>query len=117
ERFKPPIVRLALKTIFDINARIHCLLVDKLLDFAKEYKISSILKSIEDSLINSRKCKHFNYQQKIELAYKYGLEDLKNNFCQLNNSIELIEKNLNIVSLHSEFKDQLKRKLAFIKPW
>lgn len=115
ERFKPPIVRLALKTIFDINARIHCLLVDKLLDFAKEYKISSILKNIEDSLINSRKCKHFNYQQKIELAYKYGLDDLKNNFCQLNNSIELIEKNLNIVTLHSEFKDQLKRKLACMK--
>jgi len=52
-------------------------MVDKLLDFAKEYKIHSILESIEDSLINSRKCKHFNYQQKIELAYKYGLEDLK----------------------------------------
>ncbi|CAK5076482.1 unnamed protein product [Meloidogyne enterolobii] len=115
ERFKPSIVHLALKSIFDINARIHCLRVDKLLDFAKEYKIPSILGSIEDSLINSRKCKHFNFQQKIELAYKYGLDDLKNNFCQLNNSIELIEKNLNIEKLHSEFKDQLKRKLACMK--
>ncbi|CAK5059386.1 unnamed protein product [Meloidogyne enterolobii] len=115
ERFKPSIVHLALKTIFDINARIHCLRVDKLLDFAKEYKIPSILGSIEDSLINSRKCKHFNFQQKIELAYKYGLDDLKNNFCQLNNSIELIEQNLNIEKLHSEFKDQLQRKLACMK--
>lgn len=115
DRFKPSIVRLALKAIFVLNARIPCLNVNKLLDFAKEYKITAILNIIEDSLINSRKCKHFNYQQKIELAYKYGLDGLKNNFCQLNNSFELIETNLNIETLHPEFKDQLKRKLACMR--
>ena len=114
EEFSPSLIRVAFRAIFTKN-KIQCHNVVDLLKFGTLYKIGHLIGLIEESLIHSRRCKHFGFARKIKLAQEFGLCELMNTFAKQQDTIEAIENKLKDKEiLDGEFKDMLTRKLTLM---